>query len=78
MEHFVIVDVFVVFTEEELCGLGIFLRVDIVELNPQLIVLKYLFFYCMILIFNVFRVGFDQVGGDVILGYEIVLFHHHG
>lgn len=76
-ENFLIIDFFVVFTEEELGGFGVFFRIDIIELESELIVLKDLFLDGMIFVLDVFGVGFDEVGGNVVLGDKIILFHHH-
>jgi hypothetical protein len=66
-----------VFAEQKLCGFGVFFRVDIIELDSELIILKDLFLDGMIFVLDVFGVGLDEVGGNVVLGDEIVLFHHH-
>jgi hypothetical protein len=76
-EHFVIVYFLVVFGEQKLGGVGVFFGIDMIELDPELIILKDLFLDGMIFVLDVFGVGFDEVRGNVVLGDEIVLFHHH-
>jgi hypothetical protein len=66
-----------VFAEEELRGFRVFFRVDIIKLDSKLVVFKDLFLDGMIFVLDVFGVSFNKVGGNVVLGDKIVLFHHH-
>lgn len=74
-EYFVIINIFIMLTEQKLRSLWIFLSIKGVHLHSQLIIFKNLLFDNMLFLFNVLWVGFYEIWGSVVLRNEVIFFH---